>query len=135
MFIVCWLTIFNHEMWHEAVNGSANGIMLSETNCYFWIFIVHNSSVLYAECACTIEMYYCDMYYCSLETNEIIVIGGFRGACPAHAPQGSRFFRFDIQNLENVTASGVHAPLRGPRSLREILDPPLIVLSSLSPYL
>ena len=38
-----------------------------------------------------------------------------RGACPAHAPQGSRFFRFDIQNLQNVTASGVHAPLRGPR--------------------
>ena len=25
-------------------------------------------------------------------------------------PQGSRFFRFDIQNFRNVTASGVHAP-------------------------
>ena len=29
-------------------------------------------------------------------------------------PRGSRFFRFDIQNFQNVTASGVHAPLRGP---------------------
>ena len=37
-----------------------------------------------------------------------------------------RFFRFDIQNFRNVTASGVHAPLRGSRPLREILDPPLI---------
>ena len=25
-------------------------------------------------------------------------------------PKGSRFFRFDIQNFRNVTASGVHAP-------------------------
>ena len=34
-------------------------------------------------------------------------------ACPVHAPQGVRFFRFDIQNFQNVTASGVHAPLWG----------------------
>ena len=32
------------------------------------------------------------------------------GACTGHAPRGSRFFRFDIQNFWNVTASGVHAP-------------------------
>ena len=32
--------------------------------------------------------------------------------CPARAPppQGSQFFRFDIQNFWNVTASGVHTP-------------------------
>ena len=48
------------------------------------------------------------------------------GAHPAHAPQGSQFFRFDIQNFRNVTASGVHTPryeVHAP--LREILDPPL----------
>ena len=33
----------------------------------------------------------------------------------APPPQGTRFFRFDIQILRNVAASGVHAPLRGPR--------------------
>ena len=45
----------------------------------------------------------------------------------AHAPsQGSRFFHFDIHNFQNVTASGVIlSPPRGPRPLREILDPPL----------
>ena len=53
------------------------------------------------------------------------VLADLEGACLAHAPQGSRFFRFDIHNFRNVTASGVHAPLRGPRPLREILDPPL----------
>ena len=41
-----------------------------------------------------------------------LYIGGSKGG---RAPQGSRFFRFDIQNFRNVTASGVHAPLRGPR--------------------
>ena len=50
-------------------------------------------------------------------------IGGSRGSVPSATtpppPQGSRFFRFDIQNFRNVTASGVDAPLR------EILDPPL----------
>ena len=30
----------------------------------------------------------------------------------ARPPQESRFFRFDIQNFRNVTALGVHAPLR-----------------------
>ena len=39
-------------------------------------------------------------------------IGGSRGV-PSHAPHGSRFFRFDIQHFRNVTASGVHATLRG----------------------
>ena len=43
---------------------------------------------------------------------------------PTHT-QGSRFFRFDIQNFQNVTTSGVGAPLRGRRPLWEILDPPL----------
>ena len=42
-------------------------------------------------------------------------IGGSRGGVPGACPQGSRFFRFDIQIFWNVTASGVHAPLRGPR--------------------
>ena len=41
-------------------------------------------------------------------------------------PQGSRFFRFDMQNFQNVTASGAHAPpTRSTPPLREILDPPL----------
>ena len=38
-------------------------------------------------------------------------IGGSRGA----PPQGSRFFRFDIQMFRNVAASGVGAPLRAGR--------------------
>ena len=61
--------------------------------------------------------------------HAIYFIGGSRGACRVHAPppQGSRFFRFDIQSFRNVTALGVIAPLlRGPRLLWEILDPPLI---------
>ena len=29
-------------------------------------------------------------------------------------PYRAKFFRFDIQNFQNVTVSGVHAPLRGP---------------------
>ena len=32
------------------------------------------------------------------------------GAAGARPPQGSRFFRFDIQILRNVAASGVGAP-------------------------
>ena len=48
-------------------------------------------------------------------------------ACPVHGPWGSRFFRFDMQNIWNVTASGVHVPppyeVHAP--LWEILDPPL----------
>ena len=36
-----------------------------------------------------------------------------QGAPPARAPQGSRFFCFDIQILRNVATSGVGAPLRG----------------------
>ena len=39
--------------------------------------------------------------------------GGAAGTCP---PQGSRFFRFDIQIFRNVAALGVGAPLRGWRS-------------------
>ena len=44
--------------------------------------------------------------------------------CP---PYGSRFFHFDMQNFQNVAASGVHGPpyeVHAP--LREILDPPLV---------
>ena len=41
---------------------------------------------------------------------QSLSIGGFRGACLAHALQGSRFSGFNIQNFQNVTASGVHAP-------------------------
>ena len=39
-------------------------------------------------------------------------IGGSRRGRPARAPppQVSQFFRFDIQNFRNVTASGVHTP-------------------------
>ena len=49
------------------------------------------------------------------------------GVCPGMPPpKGPRFFRFDIQNFQNVTTSGVHAHPRGPRPLREILDPPLL---------
>ena len=52
----------------------------------------------------------------------------YMGACPAHAPTyGPIFFRFDMQNVWNVTVSGVHAPSTRstPPPLREILDPPL----------
>ena len=60
-------------------------------------------------------------------------IGGSRGRFWAR-PQGSRFFRFDIQNFRNIIASGVHAPLRGLRTpLREILDPPLVNVTFCSP--
>ena len=39
-------------------------------------------------------------------------IDGYRGrAWRTPTPQGSRFFRFDIQIFQNVSASGVHAPL------------------------
>ena len=38
-----------------------------------------------------------------------LALADLEGACSAHAP-GSRFFRFDIQNFGNRTASGVHAP-------------------------
>ena len=42
---------------------------------------------------------------------------------------GSRFFRFDMQNFRDVAVSGVHGPLYEVHApLREILDPPLIVL-------
>ena len=37
------------------------------------------------------------------------------GGVPDARPQGSRFFHFDIKKFQNVTASGVHAPLRGQR--------------------
>ena len=49
------------------------------------------------------------------------------------APQGTQFFRFDIQILRNIAASGVHAPLRGPRPpYGKILDPPLNMTPCLS---
>ena len=55
-----------------------------------------------------------------------LALADLEGACPAHVPQGSRFFCFDIQNLRNITASGVHAPpTRSTPLLRKILDPPL----------
>ena len=47
-----------------------------------------------------------------------------------------RFFHFDIQNVQNVTASGVHVPpyeVHNP--LWEILDPPLQDLLAQSPTL
>ena len=55
------------------------------------------------------------------------LIGGSRGACPAHAPHGTQFFRFRIHFHRKVPTSEVHAPpLMGARpALREILDPPL----------
>ena len=49
---------------------------------------------------------------CSLPTSggSRISRRGSRGGVPgARPPKGSRFFRFDIQNFWNVTASGVHA--------------------------
>ena len=49
-------------------------------------------------------------------------IGGSRGGVPSAHPQGSRFFRFDVQIFLNVTASEVHAlPTRStpPPPLRE----------------
>ena len=60
-----------------------------------------------------------------LEFSNLKFIGGSRGGVPGALPQGSRFFHFDIQNLRNVTASGVHAPYEVHAPLREILDPPL----------
>ena len=57
--------------------------------------------------------------------NAVADLGGVPGARP---PKGSGFFRFYIQNFQNVTASGVQAPPPRARStppLREILDPPL----------
>ena len=32
------------------------------------------------------------------------------GGVPGARPQGSRFFRFNIHNFQNVSASGVHTP-------------------------
>ena len=52
-------------------------------------------------------------------------IGGSRGVCLRHTPQGSRFFCFDIQNFQNITALGVHAPHEVHTPLQEILDLPL----------
>ena len=50
-------------------------------------------------------------------------LGGVPGARPT---QGSRFFRFDIQNFRNVTASGVHAPTYEVHApIREIPDSPI----------
>ena len=46
-------------------------------------------------------------------------IGGLGGACAGHAPQGSRFFRLDILNFQNITGSGVSAP-----PLYEVDTPP-----------
>ena len=40
--------------------------------------------------------------------NSVADPGGCRRRAPP--PQGSRFFRFDIQNFRNVAASGVGAP-------------------------
>ena len=52
----------------------------------------------------------CTRYTLYSKGNEILADLG--GACPAQAPQGSRFFRFNIQNFQNVTALGVGAPTR-----------------------
>ena len=40
----------------------------------------------------------------------VLRIGGSKGHARRTSPQGSRFFRFNIQNFRNVTALGVHAP-------------------------
>ena len=56
------------------------------------------------------------------------IYGGVPGARPPPLPQGSRSFRFDIQNFRNLTASGVGTPpYEVDAPLREILDPPLTV--------
>ena len=42
-----------------------------------------------------------------------VSIGGSRGGAPSARPPpppGSQFFHFDIQNFQNVTASGVDTP-------------------------
>ena len=50
------------------------------------------------------------------------------GGMPSTCPQQSRFFNFDIQNFWNITTSGVHAPPWGLCPLREILDPPMLLV-------
>ena len=54
-----------------------------------------------------------------------------QGGAASMPPQGSRFFRSDIQILRNVAASGVGAP---PPPPREILDPPLYVFRRLEVF-
>ena len=44
-----------------------------------------------------------DIFECAFSLADL-------GGVPGARPLGSRFFRFDIQNFQNVTASGVHAP-------------------------
>ena len=63
------------------------------------------------------------MYVQSQSQNSSI--GGSRGR--RWRPQGSRFFRFDIQIFQNVATLGVGTPppMRSAPPLREILDPPL----------
>ena len=61
-----------------------------------------------------------------VKTKESGPIGGSRGCTQHVPPYGSRFFHFDMQNFQNVAASGVHGPpyeVHAP--LWEILDPPL----------
>ena len=50
-----------------------------------------------------------------VSTHPLEDLGGVPGACPL--PPESRFFHFDIQNVQNITASGVAIPppLRGRR--------------------
>ena len=56
------------------------------------------------------------MIWRMLSWSPLPFIGRSRGGRAWHPPQGSKFFRFDIQNFQNITASGVHAPpVRGPR--------------------
>ena len=51
-----------------------------------------------------------------IRTNHFVIVTRYikhwriQGAPPARAPQGSRFFHFDIQILWNVAASGVARP-------------------------
>ena len=60
--------------------------------------------------------------------------GGFP-AFYTSAPQGSRFFRFNIKNFQNVTASGVGTSSTRPtHPLREILDPPLVIDRSVGQF-
>ena len=58
------------------------------------------------------------------------------GRCPAHTPLKVPILSFWHTNFRNITTSGVHAPsYEVHASLREILDPPLILLYKIKFYI